>query len=60
MVFMHSLILRVTSAEYIGRVIGYRGMAIYGLPIGLLCGGFIAETIGVHTAITLNAILGLV
>ena len=59
MIFMHSLLLRVTSTRYVGRVIGYRGMAIYGLPIGLFCGGLIAETIGVRAAITTNAILGL-
>ena len=59
MIFMHSLLLRVTATRYIGRVIGFRGMAIYGLPIGLVCGGLIAETFDVRAAINTNAVLGL-
>ncbi len=39
-------LLREAPAETRGRVMGIRSLGIYGLPIGLLLGGFIAEEAG--------------
>ena len=39
-------LLREAPAETRGRVMGIRSLGIYGLPIGLLFGGFIAEEAG--------------
>lgn len=39
-------LLRATPAETRGRVMGIRSLGIYGLPLGLLLGGWIAEESG--------------
>ncbi|MBO03955.1 MAG: hypothetical protein CL731_02935 [Chloroflexi bacterium] len=39
-------LLRATPAETRGRVMGIRTLGIYGLPLGLLLGGWIAEESG--------------
>ena len=38
---------------------GLRTLAIYGLPMGLLMGGWLAEEFGVRTMIRVHGLLGL-
>ena len=50
-------LLRSAPAETRGRVMGIRSLGIYGLPLGLLLGGWISEDIGSAAMIgTLGAI----
>jgi MFS family permease len=50
-------LLRAAPAETRGRVMGIRSLGIYGLPLGLLLGGWISEDIGSAAMIgTLGAI----
>ena len=39
-------LLRAAPAETRGRVMGIRSLGIYGLPLGLLLGGWISEVAG--------------
>ena len=60
MVTMSIVLLGRTSPEFRGRVMGVRSLAVYGLPVGLLVGGFLFGRLGPQTSLTVNAILGLV
>jgi MFS family permease len=53
-------LLRAAPAEARGRVIGIRTLGIYGLPIGLLLGGWIAEEVGALAMIGVLGGIGLV
>jgi predicted MFS family arabinose efflux permease len=46
MVTLAVILLRAAAAQYRGRVMGVRMLAIYGNPLGLLAGGFLVERIG--------------
>ncbi|MDC0035016.1 MFS transporter [Chloroflexi bacterium] len=59
MVTMAMMLLKYTSEEMRGRVLGLRQLAVYGLPIGVLISGFIAENTNVSVALTFNGVLGL-
>ena len=59
MVTMSMLLLKYTSAEMRGRVLGLRQLAVYGLPVGVLISGFIAENSDVSLALIFNGLLGL-
>lgn len=52
-------LLQMTHVRLRGRVMGLRGLAIYGLPLGLLMGGWIAEEFGARTMISVHGLLGL-
>ncbi len=52
-------LLQMTHVTLRGRVMGLRGLAIYGLPLGLLLGGWLAERFNVQTMITVHGLLGL-
>ena len=52
-------LLRATPAEARGRVMGIRSLGIYGLPLGLLLGGWIAEDSGSVAMIATLGGLGL-
>jgi len=52
-------LLRAAPAETRGRVMGIRSLGIYGLPLGLLLGGWIAEEIGSAAMIGTLGALGL-
>ena len=52
-------LLQSAPARFRGRVMGLRALAIYGLPLGLLMGGWIAEEAGVKTMVWVHALLGL-
>jgi MFS family permease len=53
-------LLREAPAETRGRVMGIRSLGIYGLPLGLLLGGWIAEVAGSATMIGVLGAVGLV
>jgi len=59
MISMSSMILRSTGAEFRGRVMGIRMLAIYSLPIGLLAAGQLIPLIGYPNTATLYCIIGL-
>lgn len=60
MVTMSIVLLSRTPQEFRGRVMGVRSLAVYGLPVGLLVGGFLFERLGVQATLTINSIAGLV
>lgn len=59
MVSMSTMILRNTGAEFRGRVMGIRMLAIYGLAIGLLIAGQLIPRMGYPLTATLYCIVGL-
>ena len=59
MISMSMTLLHASPAEYRGRVMGVRSLAVYGLPMGLLISGLIAEWLGIRTALAINSIVGL-
>ena len=60
MISMSTILLHTSSVEYRGRVMGIRSLAVYGLPMGLIISGVIAEWLGIRTALAINSIVGLV
>ena len=54
------MILKYTAIDMRGRVLGLRQLAVYGLPIGLLLSGYLAERNGVFSALIVNGVVGLV
>ena len=60
MVTMAMMILRYTTPEMRGRILGLRQLAVYGLPVGLLLSGYVAEDFGVFVALLGNGLLGIV
>jgi len=60
MVTMALMILKYTSKQMRGRVLGLRQLAVYGLPLGLLLSGVIADKSGVSVALLVNGVMGLV
>lgn len=53
-------LLRAAPPAARGRVMGIRSLGIYGLPLGLLLGGWIAEELGSRTMIGVLGGIGLV
>ena len=60
MVTMAILLLGNTSADIRGRIQGLRSLAVYGLPIGLLVSGGMADAFSVSTALAINGVIGIV
>ncbi len=58
MVTMAMTLLGATSPEIRGRVMGLRSLAVYGLPVGLLASGAMADTFGVSVALLINGSVG--
>ena len=59
MVTMSITLLAVASPEFRGRVMGVRSLAVYGLPIGLLIAGALANLYGAPFAITMDTLVGM-
>ena len=59
MVSMSVLLLTTATREFRGRVMGVRMLAVYGLPIGLLVGGALAEVAGIQTTLLIYGAVGL-
>jgi hypothetical protein len=53
------VMLRASSEEMRGRVMGIRMLAIWGLPLGLLAAGPIISEIGYRATTVLYGVLGL-
>jgi len=60
LVSVDSLLLRLVPAELRGRIMGVRSMAVYGLPMGLLAIGAMADLMGAPRAIAIMAAGGAV
>jgi hypothetical protein len=54
-----AVMLRATTPDYHGRVMGMRMLAIWGLPIGLLVSGPFVESIGYVATAAIYSALGL-
>lgn len=52
-------LLHEASAEFRGRVMGVRMLAVYGLPIGLLVAGALIEEFGASTTLTWYGVVGI-
>ena len=59
MVTMQAVLLSITDVSFRGRVMGVRMMAVYGLPMGLLLGGVLAERLGILPALNILGGFGL-
>ncbi len=60
MISMSVVLLTFTKFEMRGRVMGVRMLAVYGLPMGLVIGGWLIEQYGVSATLTGYAVGGLV
>ena len=60
MISMSVVLMTFTKFEMRGRVMGIRMLAVYGLPMGLVIGGWLIEKYGVPATITGYAIAGLI
>jgi sugar phosphate permease len=59
MVTMAVMILQYTGYSMRGRILGLRQLAVYGLPVGLLFSGYIADEVGVFWALVINSVVGI-
>ena len=60
MISMSVVLMTFAKIEMRGRVMGVRMLAVYGLPMGLVAGGWLIEQFGVPVAVTGYAVAGLV
>ena len=60
MISMSVVLMTFAKIEMRGRVMGIRMLAVYGLPMGLVAGGWMIEEFGVPVAVTSYAATGLV
>ena len=60
MISMSVVLMTFAKIEMRGRVMGVRMLAVYGLPVGLVAGGWLIEQFGVPVAVTGYAVGGLV
>jgi predicted MFS family arabinose efflux permease len=60
MVPLTIILLHAAGEKFRGRVMGVRMMAIYGLPVGLLCAGVLIDWVGFRAMASLYAAIGLV
>ena len=60
MVTMSILLLGSTPTDIRGRMMGLRSLAVYGLPLGLLASGVLADTVGITFALVGNGVIGIV
>ena len=59
MVSLAVILMRTSSPQFRGRVMGVRMLAIYSLPLGLMAGGGLINTIGFHATGTFYATTGI-
>ena len=59
MILLTMLILSITEKKMIGKIMGMRQLAIFAFPIGLLCGGYMIDKIGIEFSIQAMGIFGL-
>ena len=58
MIALAVILLSVTPEQFRGRVMGVRVLAVYGLPTGLLGYGFLIDSFGFTTAMTVGSVAG--
>ena len=58
-ILLSMLILTITEKKMIGKIMGIRQLAIFAFPIGLLCGGYMIDKIGIEFSIQAMGLLGL-
>ena len=58
-ILLSMLILTITEKKMIGKIMGIRQLAIFAFPIGLICGGYMIDKIGIVFAIQAMGLLGL-
>jgi predicted MFS family arabinose efflux permease len=59
MVTLAVVLLDIAGGKFRGRIMGVRMLAIYGLPLGVLAGGALIDTIGFRATGTLYALAGI-
>jgi len=59
MVSLAVILMRTSSPQFRGRVMGVRMLAVYGLPLGLMASGALIERIGYAPTIAALAAVGL-
>ncbi len=57
---LYAMLLRVAGAQYRGRVMGVRSLAVYGLPVGLLVAGWLIERVGFTAMAVGSCVFGFV
>jgi predicted MFS family arabinose efflux permease len=60
MISMSVVLMTFTKFEMRGRIMGLRMLAVYGLPMGLVVGGWLIEQYGVKMTVSGYAVIGLV
>ena len=58
-ILLSMLILTITEKKMIGKIMGIRQLAIFAFPIGLICGGYMIDKIGIVFSIQAMGLLGL-
>jgi hypothetical protein len=59
MVTVAVVLLDIAGGSFRGRIMGVRMLAIYGLPLGVLAGGALIDTIGFSATGALYALAGI-
>jgi predicted MFS family arabinose efflux permease len=59
MVTLAVVLLGIAGGKFRGRIMGVRMLAIYGLPLGALCGGALIDWVGFRATGTLYALAGI-
>jgi hypothetical protein len=59
MVTVAVLLLDIAGGKFRGRIMGVRMLAIYGLPLGVLAGGALIDTVGFRATGTLYSLAGI-
>jgi MFS family permease len=60
MISMSVVLMTFTKFEMRGRIMGIRMLAVYGLPMGLVVGGWLIEQYGVKVTVSGYAVFGLI
>ena len=60
MISMSVVLMTFTKFEMRGRIMGLRMLAVYGLPMGLVIGGWLIEQYGFNATVSGYAVFGLI
>jgi MFS family permease len=60
MISMTATLLATAGDGFLGRVMGVRMLAVYGMPLGLVASGLLIEQVGFPLTISVSAAIGLV
>ena len=59
MIALTVMLVRETDVRFLGRVMGVRMLAVYGLPLGLMAAGALIDLIGYPMTISALSVVGL-